>query len=72
VNNQWGVFRNKVTSKISDVRFDDKVVTKGDNPTFEVILNYSLKRNIVKVFYLTLHFELHQVGNAGSSMPSCN
>ena len=58
---------------MSDVLFDDKVVTKGDNPTYEVlILNYSLKRNIVKVIYLTLHFVLHQVGNAGSSMPSCN
>ena len=54
------------------VLFDDKVVTKGDNPTFEVILNYSLKRNIVKVKYLTLHFELHQIGNAGSSMPFCS
>jgi len=41
-NNQFVFLEIKLPSKISDVFFDDKVVTKGDNTTkFEVALNYS-------------------------------
>ena len=41
-NNQFVFLEIKLPSKISDVFFDDKVVTKGDNTTkFKVALNYS-------------------------------